>query len=288
MRRQLCSVLLDRIQAFGWPWTTDIPDIPGFEVRKDFFVRPQTAMKTYHRVRIYENLKTKLQLFLQRQPACPWLAPFKLTVVAGANKGIRRSELEELFQEFKAIQLLTIELAFDFRLASGVDRAFVLRHAIFGKSRRVLGRPHKDLRFGTRHSGTMVRAYEKSEIPSFRVEIELHSSWMRKNGVRSLEDISKLGSLLPSARIKFVEIDWVSVRTHLLRAGESGTKTISQAKSRVSSIHQTLSYLRKEAGLSNVHRFLRPMRLNGNIWNELRAWSDQWRTPGSKTGGQDA
>ncbi len=285
MSEHFCSVLLDRVQAFAWPWTTDIPDIPGFEVRKDFFVRQQTTMKTYNRVRIYENLKTKSQVYVQRKPACPWLAPFKLTVVTDAEKGVQRSELKELLQEFKAIQLLTIEVALDFPKASVVDKAFVLRHGIFGKSRLVLGRPHEDLRFGTRHSDTMVRAYKKNQIPSFRVELELHSSWLRKHGVRSLEDISKLGLLLPLARIQFAEIDWESVQTHLLRRGQSGTKTISQAKSHVSSIHQVLNYLRKEAGFSNVHRFLRPLSLNRNIWNELRTWSDDWRDTSGKNGG---
>jgi hypothetical protein len=282
-----CAVLLDRVQAFAWPWMGEVPHIAGFGVCQDFFARQQTTIKTYERVRIYKNHKTKTELYMQRQPACPWLAPFKLTVVANGRTGLERAELENVFKEFRATQFLTVEVAFDFSMMSEVDEAFVRRHGIFGKSHIVLGRPYKALRLGTRHSDTMVRAYSKPEIPSFRVEIQLHGRWLRKHRVQSLDDVSKLRTLLPVARIQFVEIVWASLRAHLLRKEQYSTRTISCAKSYQSSIHRTLGYLRKE-GLSNVRRFLRPLKLNETISNALRTWSEGWQKNITKNGGQNA
>jgi hypothetical protein len=193
-----------------------------------------------------------------------------------------------VFKEFRATQFLTVEVAFDFSMMSEVDEAFVRRHGIFGKSHIVLGRPYKALRLGTRHSDTMVRAYSKPEIPSFRVEIQLHGRWLRKHRVQSLDDVSKLRTLLPVARIQFVEIVWASLRAHLLRKEQHSTKIISRAKSYESSIHRTLSYLRNEAGFNNVRRFVRPLKLNETVLNALRTWSEGWQKNTTKTGGRNA
>ena len=285
MIQSVCRVVLDRLQAFAWAWTQDIPDIAGFEVHQDFLVRRQTTIKTYHRVRIYRNRKTTTRIYVQYRPACPWLAPFKLSVVADDRSGLQRPELEGVFNEFRAMRILTLEVAFDFSRDAGVDEEFVLRHGIFGKSHLRVERLCRNLRFGTRHSDCMVRAYFKKQIFSFRVEIEFHSRWFRKHDISSLDDLSKLSKLIPIAHIQFVKIDWASLRTHLQRSGVSGTVAITRAKACGPSIQGILSHLRMKAGCTNVHRFLRALPVNETVSRALQTWSERWRRNIKQHGG---
>ena len=283
-----CIVSTDRVQFIAW-LTSELPEFPGFQVCSDRLVRSQTSIKTYCRLRIYKNRETRTTIYLQHRPACPWLAPTKVTVVREDDKGLDRSELEKITGAFKKILLITDEVAFDFPPCSGIDRNFVLRHAIVGKSQLVGGRPYGDLRYGTRHSATMVRAYGKPEIRSYRIEIELHSSWLRKNGLKSPEDLSTLSGLLLPRRLEFMRIDWASLSAHLSRKGLPAERLITRTRSKAYSLARALKYLRDEVGLSNVHRFLRPLQINRLIQKQLQAWADRWRcSPASNSGATNA
>lgn len=268
---------LDRIQALADGCGTKPPRIPGFKVRGDHFIRPQTPISTYRRVQILENLKTRTTIYFQYHSVCPWLAPFKITVIAGEHHYLTHSGLRAILGAFRTKRLSTVELAIDFSKNSKVDRAFALRHCICGKSRLVGGRLYGELRFGTRNSETMVRAYEKSEIPSFRLEIELHSAWLRKNRLQDVADLAKLSVLLMPRRIQFASIDWEQVACRLSTKGLRPETLIEEAQENAHSIHNALRYLRDEFELDNVHRFLRPLRLNRTVREALHTWANHWR-----------
>jgi hypothetical protein len=112
-----------------------------------------------------------------------------------------------------------IEIAFDFSPSTGVDAAFIERHALFGKSR-----PRSDrggdgvLRYGSQYSDTLVRAYEKPPVRSFRVEVELHSSLLRSNRVCKVKDIPRSAQLIVPGHFRMVVINWRSVRRYLMGA----------------------------------------------------------------------
>jgi len=285
---EICKARLDRVQIVADLRGIGLPDIAGFDVCRDSFVRPQTSIMTYRRVRNYENSKTKTTVDIQYQRVPPWLRAIKMTVIGDDFKGLQRRELEEICKAFKAPRLLTVEMAIDFSAASGVDRAFVLQHAVLGRSGHVGGRFYKSLRYGARHSQTMARAYEKPGISSYRIEIELHSSWLRKQGLRNLADLSLLPPLLSPGRIQLVEIDWDLLAVHLSRKGLATESIVGEAQSRAYSIHRALNFLRNEVGLQNVRRFLRPLRINRTIRHALRTWAKSWRTGAqSNAGGQD-
>jgi hypothetical protein len=271
-----CNAGIDRVQFVARTWTKEIPEIPGFRVCRDSFVRPQTAIRTYPRVRNFKNPKTGTVIYAQYWAAPPWLEPVKLTVVGDDSKGLQRAELETVCRQFRWTRLLTVELAIDFAEASGVDRSFVLRHGLFGKSRLVGGRFFEDLRYGTRHSDTMVRAYKKPETESYRVEVELHSPWLRRHGITQLRDLSKLPQLLCFSRINFVAIDWDALADHLRRKRYPAS-ALNAARSQAYSIHRALSLLRGEMGLVNVRQFFRPLRINAVIKGQLEDWSNRWR-----------
>lgn len=278
-------ILVDRLQLLAWLLSSGrrLPEIPGYVVERDSLVRQQTSIKTYRRVRIYRNRKTNTTIYLQYDRACPWLAPAKLTIVSRDRKGLCRSELESIARAFKRIRLLTVEVAFDFSFSSGVNREFVLRHGIFGRSRLAEKRPFNDLRFGTRHSDTMVRAYEKPELRSYRVELELHSKWLRRTGIVQPRDLSGLPGLLVFRRIKFVAIDWDRLETHLLGKGHSAS-LVSGIRSLAYSLHHFLTLLRNKTGLVNVQRFLFLLPVNELIRQRLSAWGKSWRNSATKPG----
>jgi hypothetical protein len=270
------TVRLHRVQQVACTRTKNLPQVPGFSIRRDRFVRQQTKIRTYARVQSLNNVDTGTSVDLQYQCKPPWLEPVKLTVVPTRSQGLQRAELEEICGRFKCPRLLTVELALDFGEGSEVDRSFVLRHGLFGRSQPVGGRLFRDLRFGTRHSDTMVRAYKRPETKSYRVEIELHSSWLRRFGITQPSDLSKLPHLLCFSRINFVAIDWDALADHLRRKGLPAS-ALNSARSQAYSIHRALSLLRSEIGLVNVHRFLSPLRINTVIKRELEDWANRWR-----------
>jgi hypothetical protein len=273
---ELCMAVLDRVQVSADGDLTKPPRIRGFKVVADHFVSPQAAIPTRRRVQILENPKTKTKLYVQYDSVCSWLTKFKITVIAGKRRKLRRSEMERVLGAFKNARLLTVELAFDFLKVSGVDLAFVERYGIFGKSRRVLDRLYGDLRYGARSSATMVRAYEKDEIPSVRVEIEFHSSWLRKHGIANLNDLEQLAALTVPGRVKFARLDWATLFTFLSRRGFPAHKIITRARLHAHSIPRAMQYLRDEVGLRNVRRFLRPLKINHAIRGALKNWLSCW------------
>jgi len=284
----VCTVLVHRVQAIARTWNSEVPQLPGFRVFRDSFVRQQTAIRTYARVRNFKNPHTGTTVDAQYWARPPWLEPVKLTIIPRPPQGLRRAELGAICGQFTRARLLTVELALNFSDDGEVDRAFVLRHGLFGRSRLVEGSAFGDLRFGTRHSATMVRCYEKPEMKCYRVELELHSWWLRENQLAKPEDVSELASLLLPGRLQFVRIDWDALSEYLSRKGLPAETIIREARSRAKSLGRALGYLRSDVGLCNVHRFLRPLRINSTIEQQLRAWADAWRRslaskPGAKS-----
>jgi len=275
-----CIVRLDRVQFLAWPRTDRLPDIPGFVVRRDTFVRQQTTVKTYGRARTYKNQKTKTTAYVQHRRARPWLAPAKVTLTAEGHKGLCRSDFESIVRAFRKVRLLLVELAVDFKSESGVDRSFVLAHGVFGRSHRRAGGFYADLRFGSRKSDKLVRCYQKSELALYRVELELHSPWLRKHRINTLHDLERLPALVFPAHLRFVRLDWVRLATYVRRHGLPAETVPLEAKVRASSILAVMGYLRQEVGLPNIHRFLRPLPLNADVEWALRKWSERWKCAG--------
>jgi hypothetical protein len=131
------SVLLDRLQITSEaPTPPTPPTIPGYEVAFDHFVRPQTNAPTYARCREYRSARNRTRIFWQYQRRAPWLKPWKVTLVADDRNGLTSAEVWQVIRYCRSYQLLLVELAFDFSIPSPVNRAFVRRYGIFGKSRR--------------------------------------------------------------------------------------------------------------------------------------------------------
>jgi hypothetical protein len=130
-------IKIDRVQIVSWArqdWTP--PRLKGFEVTRDSFVRSQTNIPTYERCRHYRSKGNDAKIYWQYFRRSSFLKPWKVTIVADDKSGLSYDEIDTVLGHCRYWHFLIIEVAIDFSPATGVDRNFVRRHAIFGKSRR--------------------------------------------------------------------------------------------------------------------------------------------------------
>ena len=272
------NVKIDRLIVVSWPTGQAVPrEIPGFRLVRDTFVRSQTSTKTYARVRTFINPLTGTRLFFQYQPQLPGLPSFKLTMITQDLRVLSFEEIWATVDVFKGHRLLLVEVALDFAPEASVDIDFVRRHLLLGKSRPANLRPlPSTARYGSRKSDKLVRCYPKKAVSSFRVELEMHAGWLRRNAIVHVNDLCKLAPLLYPKHIRFVTIDWTALEKYLSRRSVAVNRIVQWAKAQFVSIHDTLKFLRTKVWIKNVHRFLVPLPMNREVRQALKQWSQMF------------
>ena len=286
-----CVTRLDRLRILSWAKRgTLVPKIRGFKPIRDFRLRWKDKPPIYARVRVLRSKISSTIAQWQYDRRKGWAKPWRVTLVADDLQGITALEAWSFFKHFRFPKLLLFELAFDFPRSSGVDGNFVLRHALFGKSRLRTDRGGEGhIRFGSRFSGKLARCYQKESVSAFRVEIELHSSLLpRPEGDKRREiidsrwpEIADAGFSILPAHLKFVTIRFKALRRHLRRRfGEHGDVLLEKTREIASqSLHSALGYLRRK-GIHNVHRFLAPMtQINAALERAVDDWSTDFLRP---------
>src|SRR5262249_9726429 len=158
------------------------------------------------------------------------------------------------FSAFEKPRLLQFELAFDFRLDADVDRKFIRAHGYFGKSRPVGGNFYSTLSYGARNSVSYARCYDKPQLGCYRVEIQVHSSWLRRRNIQRPEDICRAAELIIGSRLCFVRIDFKSLHSHLsrTRGKRDADLIVEEVRSLSHALHRALNYLRQHAHVQNA------------------------------------
>jgi hypothetical protein len=274
MSRSAQLATLDRLQFLAELSDQGIPPrFPGFKRLRDWFVRSQTNAQTYRRVAEYVNLRSGVRFFLQYQAQLPGLAPFKGTIIPRDDRVLSRDEIQQVVGQFSTYRLLLLEVAFNFPPRSGINLDFVRRFGIFGKSRPNQLRLLKHgVLYGSRKSSKLIRVYNKKALDVLRVELELHSAWLRHFGVATLRDIRQLPQALFPRHFRFVNINSMALRKHLSRRGMRSGHIIQQAKDRSDSIHALMELLR-HSGVHNPHRFLMTLAPSREIFQSLKNWA---------------
>lgn len=270
-------IRLDRL-IFSAVGRMPIKDIEGFKRTGDFRVRCQGKISTYARVRRFQSHTNSAQITLQYKPQAPWLAERRITVIGDDRRGITPEQVDAVLSQCLNHRLSLVELAVDFLPVTGVDEAFVLRHGRFGKSRRRTDRGGPgQLRYGSRGSAKLVRAYQKNQLACYRVEFECHGSLLRKCSVRRARNLGGLAVNLCPAHIRFAGFRWGKLDTYLARRfGANGLLIGEQARRRADvSLRRAARFLSRE-GVYNVHRFLRPLPINRDIQLALRRWAERF------------
>jgi hypothetical protein len=278
------TVRLDRLIVVSWSkpgWK--LPSIPGFKVVRDIRVRPQGESPRYERVRELLSLTSATRVSWQYRRRRGWLKEWRITIYGDYLSGITPMELLPILKRCRHAWLVLVELAMDFPPTSGVDRAFVKRHGVFGKSRRRTDRGGPgQLRYGSRKSAKLVRAYWKAEVSAFRVEVELHSRLLsrgrreraRKTSDELKNDVATAPYLLLPKHVCFMRFRWRALRCYLTRRfGKRGSKMFDDARATAAISLRAAARLLRTSGVNNVHRFLVPMRINDAIDDALTQWS---------------
>jgi len=84
---------------------------------------------------MYQSTTDDTKIFWQYQRRRAWLRPWKVTLVADDKRGLKAADVHMVLSHCRFYRFLVVELALDF-CPLAMDRNFVRRHGIFGKSRR--------------------------------------------------------------------------------------------------------------------------------------------------------
>jgi hypothetical protein len=273
----ICTVKLDRftLTAAGSP----PKQISGFKRVKGFRPRPQGKIPTYSRVQTFCSTSNSARLSLQYKPVMPWLEDLRFTLIADDNDGLTLDQVESVLAQCSRHKPSMVELACDFGRGSVVNRRFVLQHAKFGKSQRRNDRGGgTNLRYGSRKSPKLVRAYDKEAVACFRVELEIHSPLLRKYGIGTGFELGRLAGMLVPAHFQFVGVRWDKLRVYLAKkfGQQEGERIVEEARERAeSSVHTATRYLSRR-GVANVHRFVSPLRLNRRLQKAIQCWAKKF------------
>jgi hypothetical protein len=274
-----CVVRLDRLSFTGIGSSKVPKKIGGFRMLRDFRPRTQGKVVTYGRVRTFCGTSNSALLSLQYKPVLPWLAPWRFTLIADDEDGLSPDEVESVIAQCSSHKPSMVELAFDFDQHSVVNRRFVLQHGRFGKTQRRKDRGGSgNLRYGSRRSPKLVRAYVKVGLGAFRVELEIHSGLLRKFGISSGYELGRLAAKLVPVHLQFLGFRWDSLRAYLIRkfGPLDGGQILEEVRDRAeSSLHNATRYL-THRGVPNTHRFLGPLRANRRIRTALRRWAKKF------------
>jgi hypothetical protein len=131
------SVRLDRLQLWSWaPRGRKPPQLEGYKIVRDSFVRCQTTTATYARSRQYQRVTNDTKIFWQYQRLKGWLKPWKITIVADDESELSYADVARILKHCRHYRFLTVEIAIDFSPSAGITRQFIREHAVFGKSRQ--------------------------------------------------------------------------------------------------------------------------------------------------------
>lgn len=134
----------------------------------------------------------------------------------------------------------------------------------------------RGLYYGSRKSDKLVRCYPKPELGVFRVELELHSSPLRRHNISTLDDFVFLPDIIYPRHVQFVEPQWEQLYQYLInKFGTEGSQMIAGAEKRKSSMRSLRRYLKRK-GIPNGHRFLKPLAMNAEVVRALDKWARQF------------
>ncbi len=247
--------------------------VKGFRCAYDNLLRGKTG---YSRAARYVNDTTGLQVEETYYPRYEWLPVGRLTFVADDKKGLWRKEIELVLKHFNVRRLLMAEVAFDFAPESRVDEAFVRKHALFGRARRIPKRHPNILYYGSRRSRKFVRNYFKQRVSAYRVELQLNSGWLRKHEIKNLDDVALVPHLLFERDFSFFEIDWPRLENRFPRNIYCAA-LLRRLKGNEHDLDLLLRSLRGTLGLTNVRRLLKPLPINGVMESAALNCAARWR-----------
>src|SRR5438128_7346029 len=108
----IATVRLDRVQLVSWaPQGRTPPQLEGYKIIRDSFVRRQTTTATYARSRQYQSINNDTKIYWQYNRLKGWLKPWKITIVADDETGLSYREVAKVLKHCRYYRFLVVELA---------------------------------------------------------------------------------------------------------------------------------------------------------------------------------
>lgn len=135
----LCEVRLDRLRiaSTGFPMEA-ILNLSGFRRTKSQWLkrRKPKDFLAYRRLTRFESTTSVGEMCVLTERQSHRLAQCMVTLIAEDKMGLRRDDVRAILELLPSAKFKLVELAWDFRVDSGVNGAFIRAHGLFGKSRR--------------------------------------------------------------------------------------------------------------------------------------------------------
>jgi len=258
--------------------------IPGYRTNGTQRLRN----KLYRQVtRIYGKDSIR-QIVVLSAPNTGWLPKSRATIIPRDETGLLYGDLCHILELLPQFKIVLLEIALDFPLASILDTSFVLQHMLCGKTWLRTGGTELHQRWGSARSAKIVRAYVKFEASSFRIELQLHSRFLRQHGINHAPDFAKLATILPQHHIYFAAIDDDKLKKYLQRSRlshKTRTEILKTVRKSQKSLWSTLCLLRSKYRFANVRRLLSPLPgINAVVSAALKQWAEQWQKHSSLRG----
>jgi len=114
-----CVVRLDRVQLVLVQNPTPLlRDLPGFRRFPSRRIRRKPGQRffPYGRAQWFWGMKSAMKFAIESEAQKPWLAPYRLTLIAEDRTGLLPSEVFSVLELLPDFKLTTIEIAFDFQV----------------------------------------------------------------------------------------------------------------------------------------------------------------------------
>jgi hypothetical protein len=254
----------------------------SFRVRRSNFPRHTAAesFRAYSRVQWFEHRSSRMKILVESDRSGGWLAPFRVTLYADDITGLVADEVLAILEVLPRTRLALVEVALDFSPLSNVDRAFVRRHGVFGKTHRDTPTTNEAVDWwGTRNGAKRVKSYRKDVVGAHRVEFRVRLRFLKKSRIQNVYDLHRLASLLPHQHILFARLDEQRLIARLGHNGFSNERTLQilrEVARRGADLDAQLIFLRRDIKLANTRRLLNPLPENQLVRDALREWAERW------------
>ena len=250
--------------------------LPGYVLQKERRLRE----KAYRFARPIRGTGSIGEITVEHHRTAGWFPHFRITVVPRDGTGLQYDDLRSLLEILPNFAISILEIAWDFPVDCGVDLEFVRQFGLFGRTWMEAW-----TRYHAKWGGTgskIVRAYMKWETFEFRVELELHRGFLRKNGVLDVFDFGKLTKALIPHHIWFGKLSEAKVGLAVRRNGMTKVEQeiVIRRTNRIAatSLWHALRYLHQAGRLENVRQrlLIQNPEMNRTIREALEKMLSQW------------
>ena len=269
---QSLEVILDRVRICADKSDRRaFREMPGWKRVRGHFLNDEA----YGRVLELQHLGTGARCRYYDMPCAPWLSATAVVLIASDRAGLSARDLLTVFELLPEARLSMVEAAIDFPKEVGVNVEWVMSHAWFGKSQLSCRRADY-VRFGTHRSARLIRAYRKTRLGVFRVELQLNSGWLLRHGIHDCFDLHRIPALLMRRHFLFCTLNWDALRRRIRRSVPNARRALELLEWERHNLYATLRFARRELRLANTHRYLVPLALNQVVARALNRWAAQY------------